>query len=462
MTRRARSALWPLLPAALLGAGLLGAGLAEAQIALSKLTLAGKQVQSVNLYGAEYASQETLSGLLNVSRDGALLRVTGLGHTLLLPIDEDQQRATTDFNTVQLDTRRVRARTATLINGNVYLPLDTLARGLGAKYETGNFRVAAPTLQGVSSRAGKDADRLVLDLSRDVEVIDEQRGANVMVTLRGLKGEPRKYTTRGAFVPRAEVTRDKDNLVLSFPLTAASGVRVYKVVRPGSVRVVIDAGPGIERTSPVLLEHVTRPLIVIDPMRVEGVGRDVTLEVARRAAELLSGAGWQVRVTRDSASAMNLGTKLQLARQSDVFLALDLGRLPGAKRSGVTVYEQSGQASAQIINAIRAGNAPPYGTLVAGNTGGTRKLGELLRGELKGSGVSAKQDTISRVLTLREAPQAALLMELGWASSAEDLARLAVDRRVQAMANALARSVATYLTARANNNANLGAQGVER
>ncbi|MFD1730113.1 hypothetical protein ACFSC4_01750 [Deinococcus malanensis] len=149
MKRGARTSfLWPLVPAALLGAGLLGAGLAEAQIALSKLTLAGKQVQSVNLYGAEYASQETLSALLNVSRDGGLLRVTGLGHTLLLPIDEDQQRATTDFNTVQLDTRRVQARAATLINGNVYLPLDTLARGLGAKYEPGNFRVAAPTLQG--------------------------------------------------------------------------------------------------------------------------------------------------------------------------------------------------------------------------------------------------------------------------------------------------------------------------
>ncbi|MFC4639527.1 N-acetylmuramoyl-L-alanine amidase [Deinococcus hohokamensis] len=456
MKWRPRAALlWPLL----LGSGLLGAGLAGAQIVLGKLTLAGKPVQSVTLYGAEYASQDTLSALLKVSRDGGLLRVTGLGHTLLLPIDEDQQRATTDFNTVQLDTRRVQARAATLINGNVYLPLDTLARGLGATYKTGVFQVAAPALLGVSSRAGKDADRLVLDLSRDVEVIDEQRGAAAVVILRGLKGEARKYTTRGAFVPSAEVTREGDNLRLSFPLTAASGVRVFKVIRPGGVRVVVDAGPGIPRTSPALLAHVTRPLIVLDPMRVEGLGRDVTLEVARRAAELLSGAGWQVNVTRDAASAMGLNDKLQLARQSDVYLALDLGRLPGARRSGVTVYEQPGQSSAQVVNAIRAGNAPPYGTLVAGNTGGTRKLGELLRGELKGSGVTAQQDTISRVLALREAPQAALLMELGWASNAEDLAKLGVDSRLQVMANAVARSVATYLSARATNNANLGAGG---
>ncbi|MCD0167792.1 N-acetylmuramoyl-L-alanine amidase, partial [Deinococcus sp. 12RED42] len=78
---------------------------------------------------------------------------------------------------------------------------------------------------------------------------------------------------------------------------------------------------------------------------------------------------------------------------------------------------------------------------------------------LKGGGVTARQETTSRLLTLGEAPQAALLLELGWSSNAKDLANLTVDDRLQVMAVAVARSVATYLTARANNNANISAQG---
>ncbi|MDP9763209.1 N-acetylmuramoyl-L-alanine amidase [Deinococcus enclensis] len=434
--------------------------LSAEQLTYGKLSFAGQAVQSVTLFGAEYASLDAVRSLLSVTEDGGIVRVTGLGHTLLLPIDEDQQRATTDFNTVQLDTTRVQARTATYVNGTLHLPLDTLARGLGAQYRAGSFTVPAPSLVGVSSRAGKDTDRLVLDLNRDVEVLDEQRGGNAVVTLRGLKGEARKYTTRGAFVPSVTLARSGEDLTLTFPLTAASGLRVFKVVRPGSVRVVVDAGPGVPRTNPELLGRVTRPLVLLDPLTVQGVGRDITLEVARRAALLMTQAGWQVKVTRDSANTMKLDDKLVLTRQSDVYIALDLGRLPGAKRSGVTVYEQAGRSSAQLVNAVRTGSAkPPYAVLAVGNGGNSRKLSELLRGELKGGGVTASAENTTRILTLREAPQAALLMELGWANNAEDLAKLGVDDRLDVMAVSLARSVATYLTARANNNANLSAGG---
>ncbi|MBZ9751396.1 N-acetylmuramoyl-L-alanine amidase [Deinococcus sp. HMF7604] len=441
-----------------LSAGLLLIGLAGAQIAFSRLSLAGQTVDSIQLYGAEYASQTALSGLLTVTRENRLVRVTGLGHTLLLPIDEDQQRATTDFNTVQLDARRVQARAATLVNGNLYLPVETLAAGLGAQYEPGKFTLAPPQLLGVSSRAGRDTDRLVLDLSRDVTVQDEQRGDRVVLTLRGLSGEARRYTTRGAFVKSAEVAKAGSDLTVTLPLPATSGYRVYKVVRPGNVRVVIDAGPGVARSSPEVLTRVTAPLIVLDPARVSGLGRDVTLEVSRRAAELLTKAGWQVRVTRDAASTLPREDALRLARQSDVYLALDLGRLPGAKRSGVTVYEQTGRAGSQLVNTLRAGTAPPYAPLVVAGAGSTRRLSELLRGELRGGGVTARQESTTRVLSLGEAPQAALLLELGWSNNAEDVAKLGVDQRLQIMAGAVARSVATYLTARANNNANISAE----
>ncbi|OLV17939.1 N-acetylmuramoyl-L-alanine amidase [Deinococcus marmoris] len=443
---------WPLLAAALLLAGLAGA-----QITYGKLNLAGQQVDSIGLYGAEYVNVDALGKLVNVVRDGSVMRITGLGHTLLLPIDLDQERATTDFNTVQFDTRRIQGQAATWVNGSVYLPLSTLATGLGARYEQGKLTLVQPELLGVSSRAGQDSDRLVLDLSRDVQLTDEARGSRVVVRLRGVKGEARKYTTRGAFLPSAEVSRDGDDLILSAPITAASGYRVYKVVRPGGVRVVLDLGPGIPRGSPAILERVTRPLIVLDPVKVAGIGRDPTLDVARRAAEMLTKAGWQVQVTRDTGSALSRDQKQQLARQSDVYLALDLGRFPGSTRSGVTVYEPSGKAPSQLVNSVRVGSTLPYGSLVVGDTGGTRRLSELLRGELKGGNITAGQGNLSRVMTLSEAPQAALLLELGWASNSKDLANLSVERRLQALSVAVARSVATYLTARANNNANVTA-----
>nr|WP_051668304.1 N-acetylmuramoyl-L-alanine amidase [Deinococcus frigens] len=440
----------------MLSAALL-AGLAGAQVTFGKLNLAGQQVDSIGLYGAEYVNGDVLGKLVRVTRDGPIVRVRGLGHTLLVPIDLDQERATTDFNIVQLDTRRIQAPAATLVNGKLYLPLSTLATGLGARYEQGKLTLAQPELLGVSSRAGQDSDRLVLDLSRDVGISDEARGSRVVVRLRGVKGEARKYTTRGAFVPSAEVSRDGDDLILSAPITAASGYRVYKVVRPGGTRVVLDLGPGIPRVSPALLERVTRPLIVLDPVKVTGIGRDPTLDVARRAAEMLSGAGWQVQVTRDTASALNRDEKMTLARQSDVYLALNLGRFPGSTRSGVTVYEPAGPAPSQLVSSVRVGSTLPYGSLVVGDTGGTRRLSELLRGELKGGNITAGQGSLSRVMTLSEAPQAALLLELGWASNSRDLANLSVERRLQALSVAVARSVATYLTARANNNANVGA-----
>ena len=53
-----------------------------------------------------------------------------------------------------------------------------------------------------------------------------------------------------------------------------------------------------ERFNPALLERISRPLIVLDPARVSGLGRDVTLEVARRAAELRSAAMAYLGVVR--------------------------------------------------------------------------------------------------------------------------------------------------------------------
>lgn len=452
--RKVRGGRWPRWARlALLSGALVSAGLAGAQIALSRLNLAGQQVQSVTLYGAEYVTPDTLGTLLTVQRDALIVRVKGFGHTMLLPIDEDQRRAVSDYNTVQLDAARVKARTATFINGSLYLPVDTVARGLGARYELGQLVLAQPVLQSVSSRAGASSDRLVLDLNRDVTARAELRGTQLRIILKSTQARPNKYSTRGAFVPTAEVVQQGSDAIVSLTLPQNSGYQVYPVVRAGGTRIVVDVGPGIRQDFPAILERVGKPLIVLDPVRVEGMGRDVTLEVARRAARLLTEAGWQVRTTRDQGTALGLNQKLRLARQSDVYLGIDMGRFPGTQRGGVTVYEAAGRGPSQFVQNVR--NNPtkvlPYGPLVVGDTGGSRRLSELMRGELRSSGVSAEQGSLQRLLALSEAPQAALMLEIGWTGSATDRANLGTEARVQALAVATARSVATYLTARANN-----------
>lgn len=426
--------------------------LAGAQSTSAQLSLAGRSAQSVLLYGAEYVGAETLSRVAAVSESRGVARIDALGQVLLLPIDEDQQRATTTFNTVQLNTVRVKAATATRVYGKLLLPLSTVASGLGATYSLGQFSLPAPALRGVSSLAGKTSDRVVFALSRPVTVREELVGSALRLTLIGASASTRNYTTRGAFAPRLQVSAQAGGARASLPLPPGSGYRVYTVQDTSGSRVVLDIGPGIALNLPAVLEQARRPLIVLDPASVPGRNSDVTLEVARSAAELLSKAGWQVRLTRGGATPPAVSQRQDLARESDVFVSLDLGRFPfpGIVRSGVTLYEFAGQAPAQIVNAYRLAQAQPLVSQVVSGPGSSRALSNLLRGELKSGGLIAAQQPQSRLLLLGEAPKAALLLELGWTQSRADTQRLSDTARTARMATALARAVAIYLTARAN------------
>ena len=448
--------------AALLVAVLVGAGLAGAQYAFGPLNLAGRGAQSITLYGAEYAAQGTLSRLLSIYEGGGVAYVTGLGHTLLLPIDEDQQRATTSFNTVQLDTARVKARTATRQGGKLLLPLDTLAQGLGAEYTPGDFTLPPAQLSGVSSLAGAKSDRVVLDLTRGAALREELIGGTLRLTLVGTSAQTRNYTTQGLFVPRVQVTGSGGGARVTVPLPGGSGYQLYTVLRPGGgVRVVLDAGPGIALHVPALAARLRKPLIVLDPAALPAVpGRpDITLEVARSAAELLSRAGWQVKLTRDTARRPDVTLRQDLARQSDVFVSLDLGRFPSAARQGVTLYEFAGQPADQIISAYRHSQEAPLVSSAVSDAAESRRFSNLLRGELKQGGVLATQQPLPRLLLLGEAPHAAVLLELGWPQSRADRQRLDDSAQNAQLAAALARAVATYLTARANGGSSGSAAG---
>lgn len=444
------------------GAGVWYSSVATAQVAYSSLTLQGTPVQSVNLYGAEYVDIESLRSIAQVEQQGPYLRIDGYGHSILLPIDEDAYRATTNFNSIQLDTTREQGRTATYVDGTLHVPLEVVARTFGATYRPGSFTMPELRLTNVSSSVGAQADRLVLDLTQDTDAFTELRGNDVHVVLRGAAGDQRRYTTSGQYISNARVIVDGSDLRLRFSLPKDSGYRMYKVIRPGSIRVVVDAGPAIERTTPALLDRIARPLIVIEPRPMPGGGAaaggtDFNLDVAKKAQALLNQAGWQVKLTRNSAQDAALDQKMVLARQSDVYLMLDVSHVgvEGVVAPGVKVYQQLSENSSEYVANIRAGQNPAYASNAVGDLGGTRILTEGLIKELGTQNVKAQQRPLSKVLTLGEAPQAAVLLELGSLDSADDVAALGDDTFRQRLAVSLARSVAGYLSKKVENAATL-------
>lgn len=444
----------PLFRKVLLPALFVLLGGAGAQYAFSQLKLAGNDSQAILLGGAEYTAQSALEGVpggvVTVHREDPYVRVSGLGHELLMPIDLDNGRAATDYNTVQLDTSRLKARTATLVGGTLYLPLDTLARGLGAQYHTGEFVIPPSAVTNVASRAGKDTDRVVLDLSRDVPYADKVVGNSLVVTVKGVSANSSTYATRGSFVPKFQLTGKNGNAELNLPLGAGSGYRIFKVIRPGSVRLVIDIGPGLPRSVPVLADLPRAPLIVLDPMPTAG-SVDAPLEVARATAELLSKAGWQVRLTRSAAGRLSQAQREELARRSQVFISLSLGRFPGAYRQGMTLYQPVGAAQAQIVNSYREAATDPLVGAAVGSGGETKRLGELLLGELGSRGLKSSTQQVGHMYLGGEAPHAAFELELGWPQAATDQAALGTAERTGKVSQALALSVASFLKARASN-----------
>ena len=236
----------------------------------------------------------------------------------------------------------------------MYLPLDTLARGLGADYKTGDFSLPAAALTNVSSRAGKDTDRIVLDFSRDPQYAVNVVGNTLTLILKGVNANPQTYATRGAFVPSFTVTSASGDARLSLTLGSGAGYRLFKVVRPGSVRLVLDVGPGLPRNVAALTDAPRAPLIVLDPAPKGGgsAGHPAGSRARhRRTAQQIRLAG--------QADPQHLGptarlpSASKLARQSQVFVTLSLGRFPGANRQGITLYQPVGEQNAQVINAYR-------------------------------------------------------------------------------------------------------------
>ncbi|MBB6096719.1 N-acetylmuramoyl-L-alanine amidase [Deinobacterium chartae] len=429
--------------------------LAAAQVTVSRLQLNGRSQPSILLYGQEYVRRETLAGEFQVTRDGDLIRVEQGGRVALIPLDYNSAAAPYQNYVYQSGFERRIGQAATVVNGNLYLPVATLAQAFGAEYTPGRFQQGGRQLLGVASKAEAKYDRLVLTLSRGVTPAARLEGDRLVLSLPGTSGKEATYTTRGKFLKRAVVTAKNGGLTVSADLPSGAGYRLHTLPpEPGRpARVILDAGPAFEREQSALEARVLKPLVVIDAGHGgtdPGVGRGltekaVTLELAREVGRLLSKAGWVVRYTRTSDTDVPLAERADLARRSDVFLSLHLGGLPGARGSGAALYRLEGDSPLQLIHALRSKDTSEFPLAVSPPEDSAR-LGAEIATDLKRAGFDVHQRATRKLYLLEQAPRAALLVELGWPSSDADLERLEDPQQLRSAAAAIARAVARYLT----------------
>ena len=179
-----------------------------------------------------------------------------------------------------------------------------------------------------------------------------------------------------------------------------------------------------------------RVVVIIDPGHggkdsgALGIGgtreKDVILPIGRRLAEILQQNGVQVIMTRDSDYFVTLPGRVQLAERAnaDVFVSIHANSA-GASRPDVNglevYYYDSGLSLARIV---RSSILQSIGTL-------------------KDRGVRR-----ARFYVLRKSSMPSILVETGYMTGREDMARLRTSAYQNKMAEAIARGVLQYLNRR--------------
>ncbi|HEX2864950.1 MAG TPA: N-acetylmuramoyl-L-alanine amidase [Deinococcales bacterium] len=362
---------------------------------------------------------------------------------------------------------------AAVSGGRVYAPAAVVAAGAGASVAQDGRNVRAYLAPARMSTPlqfkiqGK-SERGVVTLDRGVSftlALSRAGGATqVNVSILHARGTARMYTLPGArFLKAVTVKPSGDNLLASFTLPDNAGYRVWA----GPASVIVEVNPALSTSQPALTAR--EATVVIDPghggtdFGAVGGGlleKDVTLATARQLAQLLATAGVNVTLTRTSDATVSLDARRAASLKADVFISLHASSLAGSSRSGVTLEtlptEKADPALAastpEIIArsraALAAGNdyRGPYLAKFVAPADASLNLATALKDRLRQvKGVSIQDVSRPRLATpvLRDAPGAAVLVEVGWLSSPSDLSRL--SPAVLDTADALAKGVRDYL-----------------
>ncbi|MHC5597235.1 MAG: N-acetylmuramoyl-L-alanine amidase [Nostoc sp.] len=238
-----------------------------------------------------------------------------------------------------------------------------------------------------------------------------QMGDQVLVSIQGsrrvvaLPGRP-PFALPGLPPPNRGPFPDSNNPNLQ-PLT-----QPQRRVTNGRVVVIIDPGHGGKDSGAL------------------GIGgareKDVILPIGKRLAEILQQHGIQVIMTRDSDYFVTLPGRVQLAERAnaDVFVSIHANSA-GASRpdvNGLEVYYYD--SGLDLARVVRSSILQSIGTL-------------------KDRGVRR-----ARFYVLRKSSMPSILVETGYMTGREDMARLRTSAYQNEMAEAIARGVLQYLKRR--------------
>jgi N-acetylmuramoyl-L-alanine amidase len=257
--------------------------------------------------------------------------------------------------------RRIAADLARLVAFRPPMPIlegiDHALEGEGAVgldlVEGGGASAEAPRLSRVDVWPGDDAARVVLTLDKSAEyrVGDEgvpgSAGARTFVDLDGVDlGTVSREVTESGIVRQvhAEATHTGSRVLLD--LEGHAWRRVFAMPEP--FRIVID----VARNPPDGANHAAREVsrAVLDPGhggRDTGavgptgvVEKDVTLDIAHRAAQVLVSQGIEVLLTRDDDRYVPLEERAARANafSADLFVSIHCNASEGRGRRGVETY----------------------------------------------------------------------------------------------------------------------------
>jgi N-acetylmuramoyl-L-alanine amidase len=236
--------------------------------------------------------------------------------------------------------------------------------------------------------------------------------------------------------------------------------------------------PGLPR--PHIMGRADRPLVVIDaghgghdPGALAPTGareKDVTLAMARVIRDaLLSGGRVRVALTRDDDTFLILQERAEIARglKADLFISVHADSAPATEAVGATIYTLSEVASTQraaqlaarenkadVINGVNLSKA---GASVSSilidlaqreTINASSRFAGLLKREARGVPFRSDYHQMAGFAVLKAPDTPAILLEVGYITNADDLARITSDAGKAAIAQGVRRAVDVHFAQR--------------
>ena len=188
--------------------------------------------------------------------------------------------------------------------------------------------------------------------------------------------------------------------------------------------------------------------------------KDLNLDIARRLREQLSGRGLSVVMTRDRDEFIALSRRPGLANRmaADMFVSIHINANKNRRVSGVEVYyprESVVDTASSFPPGIEAAEvAMPTWTmkqilwdlvLVRSRKHSTRMASHICRSMRERLGTPCRGVKRARFVVLREAKMPAVLVEVGYVSNRAEATRLGSPSYRQAIAEAIAGGISSYI-----------------